>query len=352
MSVLGRDDSDPLTVCTTTTGRYGNLYHYDLDWTPVPTKAGTKYPAIKWAEFQHRKPTDAELISWNATYWDTDDSGIGVVTGSGSGLTVIDVDTLAAKEWLLDRFDLPETATATTRRGEHFYFDSTGQQLSSVAALQGVGGLDVRGDGGFVVAPPTAFLDQCGRYVWKRDPRHGVAPLPHALSDLIRSDRSAGPSRCTSLEDYLRPIHEGERNDALMRIGGHLLADGFEENQMVQLLHAWNEKFAAPPLAEAEVNGVLDSLLRRHRAGGTRRAAFDSSQRQLLRRMLENGASYRELATFTGTSTSTVHRAVQTAEFATLPTSTGRERSNLRKPPRDKAQRQSRRSTYDRGAPS
>jgi hypothetical protein len=330
------DDADPLLIATTPAGKHGNLYRFELGWTPVPTRPGTKHPAITWKEFQRRKPTDAEMIWWNQEYWDGDNSGIAIVTGVSSGITVIDIDSPAAEEWLLNLTDLPETATVTTRRGKHLYFDSTGLQVCSVRALGGQHGLDVRSNGGVIVAPPTPFVDGSGRYSWETDPRLALAPLPHKIVDAVCSHGSAARSERVNVQAFLRPVLEGARNATLMQFGGTLLAAGASEEETAQMMHVWNQEFAKPPLSRREVEATIKSLLQRHHAGGTTRAAFDVREARLLARMHRNGLSVRELAHFTGRGKSTVQRAITHASRASRRSTIGRGQRNKRKGRRDK----------------
>jgi Primase C terminal 1 (PriCT-1) len=62
----------------------------------------------------------------------------------------------------------------------------------------------------------------------------------------------------------LRNIPEGQRNDSLARIVGHLLARGVDEHVALELLLAVNQARCRPPLPDREVVAVAESILRRH----------------------------------------------------------------------------------------
>ena len=85
------------------------------------------------------------------------DANIGIATGAMSGIVVIDVDGangLAFLKTLVDQHEpLPRTAIVKTARGWHFYF-ALPAQCTLIPCSTG-NGLDVRGDGGYVVAPPS-----------------------------------------------------------------------------------------------------------------------------------------------------------------------------------------------------
>src|SRR5215210_1187938 len=79
------------------------------------------------------------------------DALIGMPTGSHSGVFVVDVDRLEALGEL--ERELPETLTVRTRSGgRHYYFQHVDGIRNSPGGLPE--GIDVRGEGGYVIAPP------------------------------------------------------------------------------------------------------------------------------------------------------------------------------------------------------
>jgi hypothetical protein len=117
--------------------------------------------------------TRAETIN---LWWSTwPDANVGVATGE---FLVIDVDGAVGDESLQrlqsEHGQLPTTLEATTARGRHLYFTSPSQRLGNSAGRLG-DGLDVRGHGGYVVAPPS--LHPHGhRYRWRSRRRPGALP--------------------------------------------------------------------------------------------------------------------------------------------------------------------------------
>jgi hypothetical protein len=102
--------------------------------------------------------TDQDIIT---RWWaDTPDARVGVATGAVSGIIVLDVDgddgeaSLAALE--REHGPLPATATVLTGKGRHLYFSHPGVLVPNRVRV--AAGLDVRGDGGYVVAPPSPHL--------------------------------------------------------------------------------------------------------------------------------------------------------------------------------------------------
>ncbi len=122
----------------------------------IPIIPGDKKPLIKWEEFQRRRPTRAELVSW---WGSTPDANIGIVTGEVSNLFVVDLDKYAsdydeekAREIIPDSVITP--VAVTPRGGQHLYFNNPAGANYSIKARI-LPGIDYRGNGGFVVAPPS-----------------------------------------------------------------------------------------------------------------------------------------------------------------------------------------------------
>jgi putative DNA primase/helicase len=92
-----------------------------------------------------------------STWWSKwPDANIGIATGAISGIVVIDIDgpqgLATLQEFVSKHGPLPHTATVRTARGWHRYFRIPAGKV--IPCSTGTG-LDVRGDGGYVVAPPS-----------------------------------------------------------------------------------------------------------------------------------------------------------------------------------------------------
>lgn len=120
------------------------------------------------------------------------DANIGIATGRVSGLVVVDVDEdEGGSRTPLE--PLPATLTARTGRGEHLYFRlPAGVVIGSKGGSTVGTGIHVRGDGGYVVAPPSRHVS--GRqYEWQQDPDcQEPAPLPEHLRRLLTGALAPG----------------------------------------------------------------------------------------------------------------------------------------------------------------
>ncbi len=142
-------------------------YYVALGFSVIPIRYKDKLPAIKsWKEFQTRKPTDSELAKW---FGSGILQNIAIVTGQVSGITVVDCDSNDAFEYVISQ---PIDATATVMTGRyteddrcmHFYC-LYADGVRNFQNKTNFPGIDLRGDGGYVLAPPSVHPNG-NRYKW------------------------------------------------------------------------------------------------------------------------------------------------------------------------------------------
>jgi hypothetical protein len=146
------------------------------DWPVFPLVANTKAPATEHG-FKDATTSASRIHEW---YCNAHHYNLGIRTGSG--VVVIDVDVKNGNDGFstLEKLSaeigvLPDTkCVITPSGGRHFYFTVSETLPCSVGEL-GIG-VDVRADGGYVVAPPSSI--EGVRYRWE-DPLP-MMPLPAA----------------------------------------------------------------------------------------------------------------------------------------------------------------------------
>lgn len=187
---------------------------------------------------------------------------IGIVTGRASGAVVLDVDGPAGEE-TLTKFQLPETLMARTGKGRHLFFQNPPSEFKNSTRF--LPGLDIRGDGGYVVGPPSLHVSGI-RYEWLNNV--GIAPFS-VLDQIIHGyqdpfERAANLKTPVKLDDQ---IPEGQRNSILFRWACKLRAQGQEEESIRGELHTINLERCNPPLPQHEVEQVWQSVISRYPAG-------------------------------------------------------------------------------------
>lgn len=199
-------------------------------WRVIPAPHGSKRPTMKrWPDLA---TTDTAIV---VKWWTTNPSAnICIATGRASGIFVLDVDekdgvagsaTLAALE--REHGDLPLTYTVGTGSGgvhHYFTYEVIDFHLGNSAGKLGPG-LDTRGEGGQVVAPPS----------WVDDPAHTMpyvvlvdVPPVRAPSWLVGMLKPVEPVRLSSerpagsgagnvggLLGWLAKVQPGGQDDAL-----------------------------------------------------------------------------------------------------------------------------------------
>jgi hypothetical protein len=132
-------------------------------------------------------------------------------------------------------------------------------------------GLDVRGEGGYVVAPPSIHPETARAYSWENPPDERVlARLPRWLEQLL-AEQSNGRARPVSewRELAARGAREGAPNHLTARLAGHLLARGVDPFVALELVLAWNVRRNQPPLSDGEVARTVESIARKEAAKWT-----------------------------------------------------------------------------------
>jgi len=131
------------------------------DASVLPTELNEKgEPKTTWKPYQTRKPTPEELQKW---FGDGVKRNIGIVTGSISGIAVVDLDGAEAIQLAKD-LELPDTPVVKTARGYHLYYRYR-PGIRNFQKRDDLPGIDLRGDGGYVVAPPSIHTSGV-QYAW------------------------------------------------------------------------------------------------------------------------------------------------------------------------------------------
>jgi hypothetical protein len=203
-------------------------------------------------------------------------ANVAVRTGEPSRLVTLDVDGEEGADSLSELEHehglLPcTTSVATPRGGEHYHFRWPGVRIKTTNGVIAPG-LDVKGDGGYVLMPPSRTSH--GVYEWDEHSR--PAPMPQWLVERTSAEVCA-PAKATSPDLWVAMIRdgipEGERNAALTRLTGHLLRRWLDEYLVEALVHLVNERRCRPPLPLGDVDRILDSVARhelRRREGNGR----------------------------------------------------------------------------------
>ena len=229
-------------------------------WHVLPIKPRDKTPLT--AHGKDDATTDEKIIRH---WWlKSPNANIGVATGAVSGFVVLDVDAGRGGFEMLTRLaseqdPLPNTLTALTGGGgQHLLFAHPGRLVSNRTNV--VPGIDVRGDGGYIVAPPS--IHRSGNLYRWLDENTPIAEWPSWLIALLcpgpkaspRMDKPTAANRSqayvgAALRNELEQLAQamaGDRNDQLNKsafalgrlIGAGLLDRHRVEAELSQIAHS------------------------------------------------------------------------------------------------------------------
>jgi len=197
-------------------------------------------------------------------------ANIGITTGAASGFFVLDVDGEEGKRSLTELEakygTLPETVESVTGGGgRHLFFRWPGRPIKNKIAV--APGLDVRADGGYIVAPPSNHISGA-RYAWRvfaspDEATLAVAPL--WLLDLLCSDKpynGADVVTAPKVADLaLAGVPEGMRDVTLFRYACSLRARGLSREEAERLVLDAAAK-CKPPFPQIEALAKVESAWR------------------------------------------------------------------------------------------
>lgn len=241
-------------------------------WAVFPLAEKDKIPAV--AGGFKVATVDAEQIE--LAWAHRPQMNVGIATGSMSGgLVVIDLDVDPTRgedgletllDWEAEHGKLPETVTAKSGSGGmHLYYRCNTPISCSVDNDKGV---DIRADGGYVVAPPS--MHPCGvPYSWDVSPDEATVAM--ADENVLNFIRSVQPERKRGLKFKMPDsIGAGERNDTLMRYAASMHSRGDDDALILAAVEAANRLKCNPPLPQSEVESIVRSVTTRYTKGNGR----------------------------------------------------------------------------------
>ena len=136
-------------------------YYMESGLSVIPLKLGSKEPLVAWKQYQERLPSPSELEEW----FKGRSANIAIVTGRVSGnLVVLDFDSKESFKAFVEklksasrllRIDVNNTWIVETGKGYHVYLRLPREDLVPRTKVRLVEGVDLKAEGGYVVAPPS-----------------------------------------------------------------------------------------------------------------------------------------------------------------------------------------------------
>ncbi len=251
------------------------LAYHRRGWSVFPLKfkgsiEDQKRPLIdSWDPYKTTPADEKQIRAWWARW---PQANIALVTGTVSGLVVLDLDGPNAVALLHGQnVYLPKTAAVQTGKGYHALYRHPGVSVPNRAALLSDGNgsqVDGRGDGGYVVAPPS--VHGTGRvYQWVVHPDEVLAEMPPALLALVTGPAggtTSGPEDGKWVEEVMAGVPEGQRNETAARLAGYWLRVTHGDGEAtLRAMRLWSDR-CTPPMDPKELHTVVESIRKREAA--------------------------------------------------------------------------------------
>ncbi len=227
-------------------------------WYVFPLQG--KIPLKGSKGFHEATINEKQIWNWfsNSSY------NIGIATGKISGFFVLDVDNKPHKgkhgdDELKDieskHEKIPDTVESITPSGgRHIFFKYPTSGIGSTADFRN--GLDVRGDGGYIVAPPSILDDK--NYEWEASSHPDDTQLAHAPEWLLSVMKEK--KKVVINENADKPIMEGSRNATLTSNAGLFHSKGIDKKTIFALISNMNKERCNPPLPDKEIETIINSV--------------------------------------------------------------------------------------------
>jgi putative DNA primase/helicase len=240
--------------------REAAVAYAERDWWVFRIRPGEKIPMDRWVNGgpgEKATPFEGEA---ERRWRQTPNANIGIATGRG--LAVLDIDTHhggGRPEWAT------RTLTARTPNGGfHLYYKVTRPIRNSTSKLGP--GVDVRGDGGMVVAPPSVLVSQPqdpagplqgGTYTMSYEWIDPDAELATIDASLLDPPQYGKPRKVLTKESF----GNGERHQAMLSLAGTMRSRGCEYPEIAAALEALNRTRFKPPLEAPWVEKLARSVM-------------------------------------------------------------------------------------------
>jgi hypothetical protein len=264
------------------------LEYLDRGWVVIPVSPETKRPLVKWQHFQEAMPSEDDVCGW----WEMwPEARVGIVTGALSGIVVVDCDNEDALHAAFDA-GMRSPVRVKTKRGVHLYFahPRDGVRRGPRAGVNSRGadwpkidGLDFRGDGSYVVAPPSNGYewdiavgydiedtptwedwrpaiptDPSGEFAFEALDLSSVTPMGEFVSVW---DETAEFVREKFPSTLKIPTGLGNgRNERVMRYASECVRAGYFDAELRMRCHAFEREFFVDPLRDTEFEATVRSM--------------------------------------------------------------------------------------------
>lgn len=260
-----------------------------LEWglSVIPINPKSKRPCIAWSEYQQRQPTEQEVEQWFRQW---PNANLALITGQISKVAAIDLDNEKARKWAAKNLPRPNVWQKTSK-GWHLIYQANGTPIPNKVRI--ADGVDVRGDGGYIIVDPSVHPDTGERYtLYQHANWDELIPFP---TDKLPTSDSPQDREPVSLD----PAPTGCRNDSLARIAGKYFAMGMSYSEVLAICKGWNQD-CDEPQPNKDVEKTVTSIWRKEstqQTQQTQQTQTDSADSAELSKTQHDSAKLSKLST-------------------------------------------------------
>lgn len=187
-------------------------------------------------------------------------ANIGMATGAASGIMVVDIDRkdngFESAEKLNQEHNLDHNAGAITGSGGlHLLF----KHQEGIRNRQGfLPGIDVRGEGGYIIVAPSIHPDTKVPYTWgSSDWAEQIKPLPESLAKILLTPEAKENLQPRSMSGAV--AQAGGRHKYLMQVVGSMRRRGLSDEAILAAINEENDVACDPPLPAKDLERMIET---------------------------------------------------------------------------------------------
>jgi hypothetical protein len=232
------------------------IEYFNQNWTVIPLKSKSKNPAIAgWREYAGS--TVSQWGKWMKRFLS---ANVGITTGTPSKIIVVDVDPRNGGDETMRQLHLPPTYMVKTGGGGWHYYYLWPYKKDAPNGTDYLSGIDIKGDGGFVVAPPSIH-DKTFREYEAITRIEDIVEAPEWLLNVSFGSKGLW-------KKFQDGAPDGNRTRAAASIVGRLIYEGRGKEEVWDILSEWNQK-CKPPLSDRELKNIFEGIQERANTEGS-----------------------------------------------------------------------------------
>ncbi len=228
-----------------------------IGFAVFPLHPRSKHPMFEsWPEIA--TTDEAQVERW---WKQTPDANVGIATGRKSRVFAMDIDPRHAGDITFDLLVAKQGKFAETLQqitgtgGWHLFFRYPNIEVrNKVGVFQGI---DIRGEGGFVVAPPSVHPDTGKRYEWDGLAELERQPIADAPLWLLEALQVTKPKVEIPVQ-----IPHGTQHFTLVALAGMMRRAGLDAEDIYPSLMKVNERHCERPGPAANIAKIADSMMK------------------------------------------------------------------------------------------